>query len=367
MIAKLCGPGGVRAVIAENFLLKQQLIVLRRARQRAPNLLRRDRLVCGFWSLFLSAGRIRKVAALRRSSRFTRRWSVASAAVCFHRGRAPRSPDRKGRMRHSLRPSSNSRRAILASAVHESRVSSRAPSGSTSTRTSCTACWRNIIALLPAAPDLRGCRSSATPETACGASTLSLRVDRAPDLLGCSWSWTRSRVASSAWASHGGAITGADLCRMFNAAIHGQGAPRHLSTDHDPLFEAHRWRANLRILEINEIKTVPYAPRSHPFVERLIGTMRREFPDHVLFWNAGDLERKLREFQTDYNAARSHASLDGHPPLTFAGGHSIRWPLPISPMCVGSPTAGTSSSRWLPPDNDFETHRRSAGDGLNQR
>ena len=35
--AKLCGPGGVRTVIAENLLLKQQLIVLRRARQRAPN------------------------------------------------------------------------------------------------------------------------------------------------------------------------------------------------------------------------------------------------------------------------------------------------------------------------------------------
>ena len=37
MAAKLCGPGGVRAVIAENLLLKQQLFVLRRARQRAPN------------------------------------------------------------------------------------------------------------------------------------------------------------------------------------------------------------------------------------------------------------------------------------------------------------------------------------------
>jgi hypothetical protein len=46
--AKLCGPGGVRAVMAENLLLKQQLIVLRRARQRAPNLTRSDRLLCGF-------------------------------------------------------------------------------------------------------------------------------------------------------------------------------------------------------------------------------------------------------------------------------------------------------------------------------
>ena len=44
------------------------------------------------------------------------------------------------------------------------------------------------------------------------------------------------------------------------------------------------------------------------------------FLDHVLFWNAGDLERKLTDFQTYYNAARSHASLEGHTPLTFACG-----------------------------------------------
>ena len=62
MTAKLCGPGGVRAVIAENLLLKQQLIVVRRARQRAPNLALSDRLICGLGSLFLSPGRIRKVA-----------------------------------------------------------------------------------------------------------------------------------------------------------------------------------------------------------------------------------------------------------------------------------------------------------------
>jgi hypothetical protein len=60
--AKLCGPGGVQAVIAENLLLKQQLIVLRRARQRAPNLTLSDRLICGLGSLFVGIGRIRKVA-----------------------------------------------------------------------------------------------------------------------------------------------------------------------------------------------------------------------------------------------------------------------------------------------------------------
>ena len=62
MTATLCGPGGVRAVIAENLLLKQQLIVLRRPRQRAPRLTASDRLLFGFGALFLSPGRIRKVA-----------------------------------------------------------------------------------------------------------------------------------------------------------------------------------------------------------------------------------------------------------------------------------------------------------------
>jgi putative transposase len=109
---------------------------------------------------------------------------------------------------------------------------------------------------------------------------------------------------------------------MFNVAIHDQRTPRYLSTDHDPLFESHRWTANLRIFEIDEIKTVPDVPLSHPFVERLVGTMRREFLDHVLFWNARDLERKLADFQIYYNAARSH-TLEGYTPLTFAGKHTV--------------------------------------------
>ena len=68
---------------------------------------------------------------------------------------------------------------------------------------------------------------------------------------------------------------------------------QHLSSDHDPLFRFHRWRANLRILEVEEIKSLPYVPVSHPFVEQLIGTIRREFLDHVPIWNTVDLERKL--------------------------------------------------------------------------
>src|SRR5262247_1704011 len=82
--------------------------------------------------------------------------------------------------------------------------------------------------------------------------------------------------------------------------------PKYLSSDHDPLYRFHQWQANLRVLGITEIKTVPYVPLSHPFVERLIGTIRRECLDHLLFWTAADLEMKLADFQNYYNKFRVH-------------------------------------------------------------
>ena len=107
-----------------------------------------------------------------------------------------------------------------------------------------------------------------------------------------------------------GALDGPAICRMFNQAIAGAlTRPRHLSSDHDPLFEFHRWKANLRILDVTEIKTVPEVPLSHPFIERLVGTIRRELLDQVPFWSAGDLERKLLHFRDYYNRDRVHASL----------------------------------------------------------
>ena len=122
-------------------------------------------------------------------------------------------------------------------------------------------------------------------------------------------------------------IDGVAVCRMFNRAIAGQPLPKHISTDHDPLFRFHRWLANLRVLEIDEIKSVPYVPVSHPFIERLIGTVRREYLDRVFFWNSVDLRRKLNAFRDYYNAFRVHRSLDGTMPAQHAGASS---PKPIS-------------------------------------
>ncbi|HEX8816675.1 MAG TPA: integrase core domain-containing protein, partial [Terriglobales bacterium] len=101
---------------------------------------------------------------------------------------------------------------------------------------------------------------------------------------------------------------------MFNRAIRTQTLPKYLSSDHDPLYQFQPWQANLRVLEIQKIKTVPYVPLSHPFVERLIGTIRREYLDQTLFWTAADLEEKLRAFQHYFNRHRVHSGLKGRLP-----------------------------------------------------
>ncbi len=118
--------------------------------------------------------------------------------------------------------------------------------------------------------------------------------------------------------SAGDYCDGAIYCRLFNKIILGKPLPKRVSTDNDPLFEFHRWKANLRILEIDEIKTVPGVPISHPFIERLVGSVRREFLDHMLFFSEYDLQTKLDCFQAYYNESRAHSSLEMKTPQQMA-------------------------------------------------
>lgn len=122
-----------------------------------------------------------------------------------------------------------------------------------------------------------------------------------------------------------GVVDGLALCRMFKEAIRSAGLPKYLSSDHDPLYRFHQWQANLRVMDVVEIKTVPYVPLSHPFVERLIGTIRRECLDRMLFWTATDLEWKLIAFKEYYNRYRTHAGLEGQTPIGFPESRGINF------------------------------------------
>ena len=77
---------------------------------------------------------------------------------------------------------------------------------------------------------------------------------------------------------------------------------------------------------------------AHPFVERLIGTIRREHLDHTLFWTAADLEEKRRALQNYFDRYRVHSGLEGRLPepgesaatLDFA---SYRWQILLRLCC----------------------------------
>jgi len=68
--ARLAGRGGVRSVVAESLAVKHQLLIMQRSQPRAPNLTSWDRLLLGFYTLWVSSKRVRKMAV--RYPRFRR-------------------------------------------------------------------------------------------------------------------------------------------------------------------------------------------------------------------------------------------------------------------------------------------------------
>jgi len=91
------------------------------------------------------------------------------------------------------------------------------------------------------------------------------------------------------FAVHAGDCDGIVYCHQITG---GKSLPEYLSSDNDPLFLFHCWKANLRTLEIDEWKSGPGIPTSHPFIERVIGTIRREYLDQLIFFNRFDLQKK---------------------------------------------------------------------------
>jgi len=99
---------------------------------------------------------------------------------------------------------------------------------------------------------------------------------------------------------------------------------QYLSTDNDPLFESTMWQFVIGGLNIEALKSEPGKPWTHPFVERLIGSCRREYTDHIFFFNEVDLKRKLKKYQKYFNEGRVHYALDGKVPSQKTGDIEIK-------------------------------------------
>jgi putative transposase len=90
-------------------------------------------------------------------------------------------------------------------------------------------------------------------------------------------------------------------------------APRYLLRDRDAVYGV-VFSSHVHALGIHEVKIAPRAPWQNPYVERLIGTLRRECLDHVVVLNETHLRRLLHAYLAYYHGARTHLSLDKDAP-----------------------------------------------------
>src|ERR1700726_4789173 len=331
---RLARPGGLRSVVAESVLVKHQLLILNRGRKRAPNLRSADRVIAGLCTLFMRPVRVLRSAIVLKPS----------TLLHLHHLLAKRKYQMLFSTKRGRQPGPKGPNKELVDAVVE--MKRRNPSWG------CPRIAQHITLAFGVEIDkdivrrILGVRYR--PESDAGGASWLTFLGHMKDSL---WSCDLFRCESATLRTHwvlvvmdqftrrivgfgvqGGIVDGAALCRMFQRAIRGKSLPKYPSSDHDPLYRFPQWQANLRVLEVTEIKTVPYVPLSHPFVERLIGTLRREYFDRILFWTTTDLEAKLTEFQHYYNGHRAHAGLEGGLPEPGADGptspidfESYRW------------------------------------------
>ena len=314
---RLLPAGGVRTIAAENIVLRQQLITLSRKQKRAPKLTFFDKITFGILTSMISLKRLQRIAVIIKPATLLK----------FHKALVNR--------KYSLLFSNKSGKKPGPKGPEQSVI--------------------DLILEMKQRNPTYGYRRIAMQVS----DTFGIPIDKDvvrrvlikyyknnPEDTGPSWLTFIGHMKDSLWSMdlfrcesihlkthwvmvvmdqftrriigfsiHAGDVTGINLCCMFNNIMSKKVPPKYISSDNDPLFQFHQWKANLRILHIEEIKSVPYVPTSHPFVERLIGTVRRELLDKTLYWNAYDLQKKLELFQNYYNEERCHHGIDGVTPL----------------------------------------------------
>src|SRR3979411_2226564 len=84
--------------------------------------------------------------------------------------------------------------------------------------------------------------------------------------------------------------------------------PRHLLRDRDGIFGG-EFRRDVEAMGIKEVLSAPRSPWQRAYVERVIGTIRRECLDHVIVLNEASLFRHVKAFLAYYHESRTHLSL----------------------------------------------------------
>ena len=193
-VARLAGPGGARAVVAESVLVKQQLLMLNRSRRRSPNLRLADRVVAGVCTLLVRPSRLNRVAIALKPSRLLR----------LHRALTTRKYRRLFSSTVAKRPGPKGpAREVIAAVVDMKqrnptwgcpRIARAECRGSPEGGAMGIAVWLLNRSTSDSWP------GSGMRRTVCGASICFGANRPCCACTGCWWSWISARVASSALA-----------------------------------------------------------------------------------------------------------------------------------------------------------------------
>jgi transposase InsO family protein len=94
-------------------------------------------------------------------------------------------------------------------------------------------------------------------------------------------------------------------------------APQYLLRDRDRIFGSN-FTKQVQEMGIDEVLSAPRSPWQRAYIERLIGTIRRECVDHVIVFNETALHRRIQSFLAYYHESRTHLSLNKDAPETRA-------------------------------------------------
>jgi hypothetical protein len=120
----------------------------------------------------------------------------------------------------------------------------------------------------------------------------------------------RRRIRHVAVTAH---PTAAWTAQQLREAFPWDEAPRYLLHDRDHVFDSLRGTATA--MGIDDVLTAPRAPWPNPFVERFIGSARRDCFDHVIVFNEAGLLRLMARYGSYYERSRTHLALDKDTPI----------------------------------------------------
>ena len=103
--------------------------------------------------------------------------------------------------------------------------------------------------------------------------------------------------------------TAAWLSRQVTEAFPWDTAPRYLLRDRDASYGSY-FCNRVEAMGIKEVITAPRSPWQNAYVERVIGSIRRECLDHIVIFNERHLRRVLSAYVDYYQRTRTHLSLD---------------------------------------------------------